>query len=231
SKLHIGGVAGYLSAKANIFLLNYYLGAKEVGLFSVALVVSWMLDIISQSTQTVLCTKASSADEVEAARLTGLVVRHALLWTIIAGLILAAGAKLFIWLFAGKAFFAATLPLVILIPGMVARAISFNTNALIIRHRKFLWMTYIYCSLAVISITLCIILIPRYGLVGAALATIIPQILVAIIFIFIFCFLGKRGPKELFCFTKEDFLLYKNLVARMYKKIIYLMKIGLQKNI
>jgi O-antigen/teichoic acid export membrane protein len=224
AKLHIGGIAGYICNRANMFLLNYYLGAREVGLFSVAFVVSWMLDMISQSTQTILCTKTSSANEIEAARLTGLVVRHALLWTIIAGIILAMGARFFIWLFAGKAFFAATSPLIILIPGMVARAISYNTSALIIRNRQFLWATYIYCSSAAINILLCIILIPRYNLIGAALATIIPQILVAIIFIFIFCFFGKRGPKELFCFTKEDILLYRNLVARIYEKVVRLKK-------
>lgn len=222
AKLHIGGVSGYLSNKANIFLLNYYLGAREVGLLSVALVISEILNLISQATSTVLCAKASPADEAEAARLTGLVTRHALLWTIIAGLILAIGAKFFIWLFAGKDFFPATLPLVILLPGVVLRAITYNIEALIIRHRKFLWATYIYCFLAAISIVSGIILIPRYNLIGAALATIIPQILTAIIYIFIFCFLGKRSPKELFCFTKEDLLLYKNLVARIYEKIIRL---------
>jgi O-antigen/teichoic acid export membrane protein len=160
AKLHIGGISGYLGNKANIFLLNYYLGVREVGLLSVAIAISEVLNLISQSTATVLCAKASPADEVEAARLTGLVVRHALLWTIIAGIILAMGARFFIWLFAGKAFFAATLPLIILIPGLVTKAITYNVEALIIRHRKFLWTTYIYCSLAVITIASGIILIP-----------------------------------------------------------------------
>lgn len=219
-KLHIGGIAAFLGNKANIFLLGYYLGVREVGLFSVALAISEMLNYIAQATRTVLVAKASSADEAEAARLTGLLTRHALLWTIIAGVILAVGAKFFVWLLAGRAFFPATLPLVILLPGMVAGAITYNAYVLMIRHRKFLWITYIYCSLAVINILLCIILIPRYHLVGAAMSTLIPQILIAIASIFIFCLLSKRGPKELLCFTKEDILLYKNLLARGYGKII-----------
>ncbi|MDI6751576.1 MAG: polysaccharide biosynthesis C-terminal domain-containing protein [bacterium] len=223
-KLHIGGITTFLRSRASIFLLNYYLGVRDVGLFSVALTLSEMLYFIPQATSTVLWPKASGANEEEAARLSALVCRHTLLWMTLAAIILAIGAKFFVFLFVGRVFFPVVLPLIILLPGTVFFSLGINLASLIIRHRKFLLATYISTSLAAINIVLLILLIPRYGLIGAALAILITQILGGFTSIFIFFFLSKRSPKELFCFTKEDLLLYKNLVARIYEKIIKLKK-------
>jgi len=67
-----------------------------------------------------------------------------------------------------------------------------------------------------------IVLIPRYSLIGVALATLITQILTGFTIVFIFWLLSKKSPKELFYFTKEDLLLYKNLLDRIQKKIVEL---------
>ncbi|HAW50653.1 TPA: hypothetical protein DCX16_06870 [bacterium] len=221
-KLHIGGITTFLRSRANIFLLNYYLGVREVGFFSVAIAISEVLYLIPQATSTVLWPKAASADEKEAGRLTALVCRHTLFWTIISVIILALGAKFFVLIFAGKAFFPVVLPLIILVPGTVFFSLAVNLGSLIIRYRKFLLATYISFSLAVVNILVLIFLIPRYGIIGAALATLINQALSGFIAIYIFWHLSKRNPKELFFFTKEDILLYKNFIAQLKDKIVKL---------
>jgi O-antigen/teichoic acid export membrane protein len=217
-KLHIGSITAFLRSRVSIFLLNYYLRVRDVGLFSVALTISEMLYLIPQATSTVLWPKAAATDKAEAARLTALVSRHTLLWITFAAIIMAFGAKFFVWLFAGRAFFPAILPLIILLPGTVFYSLAINTASLLIRHRKFLLATYISSSLTGINIVLLILLIPRYRVIGAALATLITQILSGITSFFFF-FLSKRSPKELFCFTKEDFLLYKKFFTQMMKKL------------
>ncbi len=221
-KIHIGGITTFLRSRVSVFILNYYLGVRDVGIFSIAVAISEVLYLIPQATSTVLWPKASFADEKEAGRLTALVCRHTLLWITISAIILALGAKFFVWLFAGKAFFPATLPLIILLPGMVFFSLAVNLSSLIIRHRKFLFATYISSSLAIVNILVLIFLIPRYGIIGAALATLINQILSGFVSIYIFWYLSKRSPKELFCFTKEDLLLYKNFIARIKDKIVKL---------
>ncbi|MEK9149421.1 MAG: polysaccharide biosynthesis C-terminal domain-containing protein, partial [Candidatus Desantisbacteria bacterium] len=224
-KLHIGGITTFLQSRISLLLLNYYLVIKDIGLFSVALTISEILYLIPQATSTVLFPKAISVNEEESARLTALISRHTLFWVIITGLIFALGAKYLIWLLAGKAFFSAILPLIILLPGIIFQSLWINISSLALIHRKFLWITYRSSFLAVINIVALVLLIPQYGLIGAALATLLTQILGVFITIFIFwCPLSKKSPKELFCFTKEDLLLYKNLVARIYEKIISLKK-------
>lgn len=212
-KMHIGGITAFLRTRANMFLVNHYLGVTDVGLFSVAITISEMLFIIPYATSTVLWPKAAKTNEIEATRLTGLVCRHTLLWMLVAAIIVGVCAKYVVLLLAGEAFFPAILPLIMLLPGVILYSLWINIHSLIIRYRKFLWVTYSSSFLAVINIIALLLLIPSYKLIGAALATLITQLLTGFIAIFIFWLLSKRNPKELFCFTKEDFLLYKNLFS------------------
>ncbi|MEW6103504.1 MAG: oligosaccharide flippase family protein [bacterium] len=221
-KLHIGCIASFLRSRVNLFLINYYLSVKDVGLFSVSLAISELLLLIPYSTSTVLWPKVASCDEKEARRLTALVCRHTLLLAIVGGIIIGIGAKFFVLIFGGRQFLPAIPSLIILIPGMVIYSIGQSVNGLVIRHKKFLLASYISLFLTFVNIMACIILIPHYKLMGAALSTLLTNVLMCISGMFFFSLLGKGNIKELFIFTKEDLLLYKDLLKRCMGKLKHL---------
>lgn len=170
-QIHIGGVAIFLAGRANLFIANAYLSKAEVGFLYVAITLAELVWFISIAAETVLYPQAAQMPSEEAAQLTARVCRQILPLSVVGGLLLAALAPAAILLYGGREFLPAVTPLRLLLPGVVALTISKVLSALWVREGWFLMLGVLAGGTAVLSITLNLVLVPRLGTMGAALAT------------------------------------------------------------
>jgi O-antigen/teichoic acid export membrane protein len=157
--------------RADVYLVRYFLSAEAQGVYSIAIVLAEMLQKIPNVAGTVLFSKIAGAGGEDRDRLTARVSRSIFVLTLVAagGLALVGGWVVpFVF---GVEFEGAYVPLLYMLPGVVAMASGsvINTN---------LWVQG-YPPQAVIApiaavctnVVLNLLLIPRFGLIGAGVAT------------------------------------------------------------
>lgn len=210
-KAHLSNILAFANYKADVFLTNLFLGPLSVGVYVIAVAIAEQLWLISQAVSAVLLPRLSqlSADEDKRKRLTPLIARWVLVVTFLGSLTVAVIAGPIIALVFGPDFSHALLPLWILLPGIVLMsAARVLANDIAARGRPELNM-YISVVVVVVNIVGNLILIPIYGLPGAAAATTIAYTLNLVLHLLIYSrFTGNRWVDSLFVRPSDVQLLW-----------------------
>jgi O-antigen/teichoic acid export membrane protein len=171
AQVHLGSVAIFLAGRANLLLANVYLEKADVGYLYLAVSLAELIWFISVAAETVLYPQVAQMNEEDASVLAGRVCRQVLALSIVCGLLLAALAPVAVLLYGGRAFLPATMPLRLLVPGMVVFTVSKILSAIWVRRGWFVLLALLGCGTGVLSCVLNALLIPQMGISGAALAT------------------------------------------------------------
>jgi len=168
-KGYIGNLIQFVNYKADLFLVNLLLGLSATGIYSIAVNLAGLCWFISYAMATSLFPRASASGKSSASLITRTALICLLLTAVSAGM-LALVCQPVIRLLYGNEFLPAATAIYFLLPGVVIfvytriLATYFSGNG-----RPLINSVISLASLAV-SIPLNLILIPRLGLTGAALA-------------------------------------------------------------
>lgn len=178
-KAHLSNIMAFVNYKADIFLVNLLLSPANAGVYVIAVQLSESLWMLSEAVSTVLLPRLSelSSDEDKRLQITPLITRFTLYSTAFFSMVFAFLAYPSIYLIFGTEYLDAYIPLLILLPGIVLTSASrILANDLAARGRPELNM---YTSIVVVVCNIIgnILLIPSYGLFGAALATTVAYML------------------------------------------------------
>ena len=187
----------------------------EVGLYSISASVAEKLLIIPGILATVLFPKITSISGKDANDLTSRVIRHTIIIMILASLFLIFFADPLISLFFGKEFLPSVLPLLILLPGMIAFGIGAIIAADLSGRGKPQYAVWSSITALIANVVLNIILIPKMGIMGAALASSISYWLDTTVVLVAFLNISKNSPKEVLFIKKSDFQDYYNLFLKL----------------
>ena len=174
-KAHLSNILAFVNYRADIFIANLFLGPASVGIYVVSVAFAEKLWMISQAVSTVLLPRLSqlASDETKRKQLTPLIARWVLFATLLGASIVAVVGGPFINAVFGTEYRAALTPLLILLPGIVAGSVArVLANDIAARGRPEL---NLYTSIVVVTVNIIgnVLLIPRFGLAGAAGATTI----------------------------------------------------------
>src|SRR5690606_10275284 len=170
---HLDNIANFLNYRLAIFLVGFFLGTTSVGLFTLAVTLSQLHWLVAQAAATVLlplvASRAGSGDDsaLHVAAVTrttvAIPVGLASATAVVAG-------PLVPWVF-GRAFEGSLLPFYLLLPGVVAFVPSIVLAAYFGGHG--LPGINVRGSLTglVAILVLSVVLVPRFGTAGAAVAT------------------------------------------------------------
>lgn len=211
---HVGTAAQLLNYRADMFIAAAMLPPYQVGLYAVSLAMAEMLWHLPNAASQVLYPKTAGSTKEEADRFTPDVARHVFYITLLpAAAVWAAAAPLTGLLF-GRAFLPAAVPIKLLLPGAVLLSVSKVLGShLSSRGYPQYNSTASSVSLAS-SVTLCLLLIPRWGLAGAAAATSLSYLANLAVMLYFFRRVSGCGPAEIFLPQKNDILFYRDLLRR-----------------
>lgn len=173
SKLHLNAIGVLLFSSADILMIQFFCGSAEAGIFQFANQIFLALLIVPQAAVLVLNGKVASLDPKlfwrEHKRMIGLVVA---LMTL-AAIGVAAVAGWIVPIIATKAFAQSVPILRIFCLGAIAATLNTMMGLQWIVQGRFLTAALLTLATGVGNCLLNLILIPRYGAMGAACATVI----------------------------------------------------------
>lgn len=171
--------------KIDILLVSYFRTSAETGFYRAALQVAEFIWVISIGMEKIMIQSTSDLwkknDTAEITDLTSRMLKYVVLLTILVliGIFVLSGE--FLSLYFGSAYVQSVRPLRILLPGVLAFAIARSVWPVVQASGNLRLVVFSTSAAVVINSVLNLVLIPRYGIEGAAIATSISYILMGIL--------------------------------------------------
>lgn len=167
----IGNVAAFFNYRLDVFIVNYFLDPAQVGLYAVGVAASEALWQIPQAAATTLFPRTARTLEEGGEEFTCLILRQVLLLSCVSGAALALASPFAVPLIFGARFQPSVAVIWWILPGTVALALGkVAASDLAGRHKTGYASVFGIISLLV-TVALDLLLIPRMGISGAALAS------------------------------------------------------------
>jgi O-antigen/teichoic acid export membrane protein len=212
--------AQFLNYRLDVFVVGFFAGTTSVGRYTLAVSLGQLLWLMSNSVATVLLPKVAAAtDAGDSARHTARVTRLSLWATAICALALALLATQAIPMLYGEAFRPSIAALLWLLPGIVVFSVANILAAYIAGIGKphlNLWVSGI--SL-VITIALDLALIPRFNIVGAAIASTVSYSVSALILIILFSRQTGTSLRLILLPNSEDLGFARELAQPLLRRV------------
>lgn len=214
-KAYMANITSMISYRADLYLVGLLISASSAGVYAIALQISERLFIISQAVSIVLLPRLSGLGEnpLQQTHLTSTIARWTFIFTVLAGIALFFVTKWLLVPFFGEDYRASLQPLFLLIVACsfsgYARVVA---NALAAKNKPE-WNLYIGLVAALANVVLNIILIPKYGIMGAAYATCFSFGLNFILKIWAFLHVYNAGLMSLVNFSNE-YTLFSNYLSK-----------------
>ena len=214
-RAHAANVLGYLGYRLDVFLVDGFKGAAAVGLYGAGVVIAEGLWMPSQAVSTALFpTIAAQQNESERRATTPLVVRSTLWLTLILAAVLFVAAGPVVDVLYSTRFSASAAVVRILAPGIVlfagARVLG---NDIAARGRPLVNSVFAGASV-VCNIALNVVLIPRYGIDGAAWASTASYSLLFLVTAAAYRHIAKVPLRALIVPARGDGARYMRLLKR-----------------
>ncbi len=181
--LHLGLVMVFLQLRLDVFLIERLSGLAAVGIYTLAVMVAESIWMVTDAVAVACLPHQVEACALDAGRLT----LRACRLNIFLALLGAAGLALIsypvIRLAYGAPFLPAVPALLALLPGVVCYSAQRVCGAYLLRLNCPLRMSAILGSAVIVNLGLNLLWIPRWGIVGAALASTVSYALSATLFV------------------------------------------------
>jgi len=189
---------GIMNYKVDLFLVEHFLGLSSTGVYSIAVMIAELLWFVSSALAQAAYARIGAPDRAEAARLTLRVAHTSILLLLLLAIPLWLGAALLLPLLLGKEYAAALPVLALLLPGVVAYGAASGVSAFFTNHvgRPLIPAAIAAFSLLV-NLIASLILIPRWGMLGGAMATTLSYLLSVLLAAAIFSRVAAMPLSEL----------------------------------
>lgn len=169
--LHIAMVLLFLHLRSDMFLVQGFLGAAALGQYSLAVILAETVLLLTDSLAVAVLPRQMRSSPSDAAAFAVRGTRVILMLALVAAVFWVGFGRAVVEFFFGSAFSPAYVPLIALLPGMAFLGIQRLCGAPLLRLGKPREFAGIYAMAFVANVSLNVLLIPRLGLLGAALAS------------------------------------------------------------
>jgi len=212
-KGYLGNVIQFLNYRLDMFLVAFFMSVTFVGYYSISVAMAEALWYFPGAVGTVIFARTPRLSAKEANTSTPQICRNTFFITILFALVLAALGKYIIMLFFGSAFLPALKPLWILLPGIVALSIpKVLSNEIAGRGKPIVGTIAAGISVAV-NIPLNLLLIPKMGISGAALASTVSYSVAAVVVLAAFLKISGNSWVDTVLLKQEDLRIYAGALS------------------
>lgn len=172
-KLYPSSVTSFFSYRADVFLLGWLNGsAAQIGLYGFAVNIAELLFNVPDSIATVLYPTIAGTDRADADRRTPQVARFTMLVTVLAAIAIVPTSYVAIRLLV-PSFIGSMPALIVILPGIVSLSLSKILASYISGLGRPVPVTIAASIALTINLVANLILIPRFGIVGASASSLI----------------------------------------------------------
>ena len=211
-----GSVLGFLGYRIDVLLVNGYLNAAAAGFYAVALATAERAQTVGDAASTVLYPRIAGEPVTERrARLTPIVARTVLWMTVALAAVLFSLAHWLVVVLYSHRFEPAVKPTEILLLSMIPSSVQRVFSADIGGRGRPLLNSFVAAVSVSLNVVLNIVLIPRYGISGAAWASVASYSLAAVVSCGIYIRLSGNSLASVFVPRREDLVLLRRVAASL----------------
>ena len=214
-KSHIGNIAQFLNYRLDMFLIAVFLTPTEVGYYIISVSLVEKIFMIPNAIATVLFPRVASLKECDANNITSKVSRHTFIIVLFLSFFIALLSNPFIRILFGSIFLPAVMPLIILLPGVIALSVAKILSSDIAGRGKPQYNTYASIVSLVLNFTLNLYFIPLWGIRGAAFSSTVSYVATFLIVTVVFTKISGKSWLDVLRFNKMDFQDYKEFGLRI----------------
>ena len=212
-KQHLGSVSQLLNYRLDNLIIAAFLTNTQVGLYSLAVMMGETIWYIPNALGQILFIKTAASDSESANRVTPLVCRNTVLVSTLAAAILFFVAMPIVpWIFTAK-FTPSVMALRLLLPGIVALSVSKVLGSDLTGRGYPQYSTYASLISVIVNVGANFLLIPRFGVNGAATAASFSYAANAAIILLLFRRTTGIQISDVIFFKKEDLQLYIRILS------------------
>ena len=203
-----------LNRRLDSYLLAYFRGNYSLGIYTVAVgLCEFVLTIPTVFTR-VAFSLSVRAQTAESLRLTTVSIRQIAFLLVTSTLILAVCMKPLILLLYSSKYIEAFRPALLLLPGIISLGLSDMLGSILVGQSKPQQQTIASGVSCAVTVILDLILIPRYGVSGASIASAIAYTTSAAYLIWVYKNLSQATLKEMLVIRSEDLADYYRDIKR-----------------
>jgi len=215
-KSHAHTIAAHFHFKADIYLVAYFLVPAEVAFYSIAARLAEHLLWFPQAVGMALFPRLAGSGPAEAHRMTAAAVRQTLILSVVPAVLLAGFGRFLITLWYGSDYAPAAAPLRWVCVGIVMMSLyvllSRNFTS---RNRQGINIFSAYLALGG-NLALNLVLIPRYGIVGAAMATACSYSVATLLLLGLFLRESHLSASEVLLLKRSDVAGWRRLAVSLW---------------
>lgn len=218
-RIFLTGIFSLLILRIDLYMVNFFKGMAESGLYSLASTFGDVFFILPFSIVTVMFPKINAEDKSKKES----VAKYSRI-SFFSVLILAIGTllfiKLFIGLLYGQAFLPSVQPILLLLPGLIFLSTATVLSQYFLSTKYPFKLTICWFLATILNIILNFIYIPQYGMIAAALSSTITYFLVFGFHYYFFYKETKMGFYDVFVPRKEEIMnIIKRIIGFLRKDI------------
>ena len=220
------GIRGYaanlmmfLNYRLDALIVNGLIGVVSLGYYSIATAMAETLWYGANGFALVMFPAVSSLERKEADRITPVVCRNTVFMTLIGAVVMFAVSRQLILFVFGSGMIPALHPLWLLLPGIVTLTAAKVISSYLSGIGKPIYSTYIAAGTVILTVILDLLLIPRYGINGAAAASSIVYTCTAVASVWIFRSESGAGWLETLIVRPSDFVRYRRVLDSTMKRL------------
>jgi O-antigen/teichoic acid export membrane protein len=168
---YFGNILQFFNYRLDVFIVNFFLGPVSVGIYSVATKLAELVWYFPNAVSFVIFPKSAATEAQEMNRFTPRVFQATILISVLASLALAFVARPLISFIYTNAFRDAYWPLLALLPGVILLGAGRVLTSDIAGRGYPQYNSISSATTLVLTIVLDLMLIPRFGILGASIAS------------------------------------------------------------
>ncbi|MEO6196771.1 MAG: oligosaccharide flippase family protein [Dehalococcoidia bacterium] len=213
-------MAALFNYRLDQFLVAAFISRAAVGHYTVAVGLAESVWWLSSAVAVVMLPKLTAMDEDEAQKVTPIVARNTLLISALAAIGVVVVSPLAIQVLFGEAFYPeAFLPLVLLMPGIVAASATRVLGSYLFSRGRVIYNTYATFIALGVTVGLDLVLIPVLDVEGAAIASSIAYTFALIATVHWYRNVSGRSAAEALIWSPSDIGYYARALRRVFRRI------------
>jgi O-antigen/teichoic acid export membrane protein len=211
-KSHVQGIATHLHFRADVYLVAGFLNPSQVAFYSIATRLAELVLFVPESLGFVIYPRQAASAVGELQEVTARSCRHVMFTTTLGGLALMLIGPRLVVAWYGQGYAPAGPPLYYLMPGVVMMSVFFILSRnFTSQNRQGINILTSGTALGC-NVLFNLFLIPRMGISGAGLATLLSYSLATLMLTY--AYMAESGKKlaEVFVIRASDLLVYRRLV-------------------
>jgi len=210
-KAQIANNLAFLSNRASVLLINYFMSPAATGVYAIAALVAEKIWLLSQAASQVLLPRLSElhTDEDRRRRLTPLATKMVFAVSLVIGTVLFVAAGPLVLVVFGEEYIGSVTALRWLLPGIVVMSVARGVSIDLAARGRVDLNLYVALVVVASNVAASVVLIPRYGINGAAIATTMSYALNLVVKIWLYSRISGNRWYSLIVWRRADIKLIK----------------------